>query len=80
MRNYGVHKTFNVHLYIAFLMTGIKFVHTSDWRVQYRTEECAARTWERVSGAPLVPARKRELGAASRFHIQTDVLYFFRMR
>ena len=80
MRNYGVHKTFNVHLYIAFLMTGIKFVPTSEWQVLHRTEECAERTWDRVSGAPLVLARKRELSAASRLHIKIDVLSFCRMR
>ncbi len=57
MRNCGVHKTFNVHLYIAFLMTGIKFVPTSEWQVLHRTEECAERTWDRVSGAPLVPKK-----------------------
>ncbi|MBQ4533797.1 MAG: hypothetical protein IJA18_01215 [Ruminococcus sp.] len=45
----------------------IKFVSMSEWRVQHRTEECAERTWERETGAPLVP-RKREQGAASRCH------------
>jgi len=35
-------------------MTGIKFVPTSEWRVSLRIEECAERTWERDSGAPLV--------------------------
>ena len=38
-----------------FEMFCIKFVPTSEWRVQLRTEECAERTWERDSGAPLVP-------------------------
>ncbi|MBQ4535013.1 MAG: hypothetical protein IJA18_07410 [Ruminococcus sp.] len=32
-------------------MTGIKFVPTSEWQVQQRTEECAERTWEREQGA-----------------------------
>ena len=57
-RPLSVRKTFNVHLYIAFLMTGIKFVPTSERRVSFRTEECAERTWERDSGAPLVPVQR----------------------
>ncbi len=36
-------------------MFGIKFVPTSERRVSLRTEECAERTWERGTGAPLVP-------------------------
>jgi len=39
-------------------MIGIKFVPTSEWRVQHRTEECAERTWERETGAPLVPVQR----------------------
>ena len=36
-------------------MTGIKFVPTSEWQVLHRTEECAERTWDRGTGASLVP-------------------------
>ncbi|MBQ4534332.1 MAG: hypothetical protein IJA18_03955 [Ruminococcus sp.] len=32
-------------------MYGIKFVPTSEWQVQRRTEECAERTWEREQSA-----------------------------
>ena len=46
----------------AVKMTGIKFVPTSEWRVQCRTEECAERTWERGTGAPLVPSQSFRRG------------------
>ncbi|MBR6622835.1 MAG: hypothetical protein IKK91_02890 [Ruminococcus sp.] len=39
-------------------MIGIKFVPTSEWQVLHRTEECAERTWERGTGAPLVPVQR----------------------
>ncbi len=38
-----------------FEMFCIKFVPTSEMRVQFRTEEYAERTWERGTAAPLVP-------------------------
>ena len=43
------------HRWFIIKMIGIKFVPTSEWQVLHRTEECAERTWDRVSGAPLVP-------------------------
>ena len=43
------------HRWFIIKITGIKFVPTSEWQVLHRTEECAERTWERDSGAPLVP-------------------------
>ena len=45
------------HRWFIIKMTGIKIVPTSEWQVLHRTEECAERTWDRVSGAPLVPKK-----------------------
>ncbi len=48
-----------------FEMFCIKFVPTSEWRVQLRTEECAERTWERGTGAPLVPVQRHAAGGTA---------------